>query len=182
VTHAELVVVVKSIAPVLRDYLTAVTDRVTQLETLAKGEPGPKGDPGLPGPKGDPGRDGRDGQFTVGDKGEKGADGKDGLGFDDLSVLHDGERGVTFRFLKGDQVKEFTVTIPALIYRGVYSTGKSYEKGDTVTWSGSVWHCEKATMSKPDDNSGDWRLAVKHGRDGKDGPPSVPIVSVGGRR
>lgn len=182
-THADLAIVVKAIAPVLRDYLGAMTDRVAQLETLAKGEQGPAGPQGLPGPKGDPGRDGLPGLSLKGEDGKPGQNGADGLGFDDLAVLHDGERGVTFRFIKGDRIKEFTVTVPALIYRGIYTTGKSYDKGDMVTWGGSTFHCEKATMNKPEDNSGDWKLAVKRGgdgRNGKDGAPApMPVVKVG---
>jgi hypothetical protein len=199
---AELIVqtVQKALTP--RDAATNALDlRIKALEARPlpldgkDGAPGPQGEKGMDGvqgergPEGPPGpaRDGRDGLPGVpGLPGEKGADGIngkdgiDGLGFDDLSVLHDGERGITFRFAKGEQVKEFTVTIPALIYRGVYSTGKSYEKGDTVTWGGSVWHCERPTMSKPD-NSNDWKLAVKQGRDGTNGKdaPSLPVVSVG---
>ena len=32
------------------------------------------------------------------------------LGFDDLAVLHDGERGVLFRVTRGDQFKDFPIT------------------------------------------------------------------------
>lgn len=187
-THAELTLVVKAIAPVLREYLAGFTERLTTLETLAKGDPGLQGPAGPAGPAGTPGRDGLPGSPGAhGDKGLDGArgdNGSDGLGFDDLAVLHDGERGVTFRFLKGDRVKEFTVTLPATIYRGVYTTGKTYDKGDLVTWGGSVWHCDNATMSKPD-SGGDWKLAVKQGRDGRDGqdaPGAIPVVKVGGTR
>lgn len=171
-TLSELAVVVKGLAPVIREYVAKLTDRVTELETLAKGEPGPAGPRGPEGPEGKPGRDGRDG--VPGAHGEKGLDGargmngQDGLGFDDLAVLHDGERGVTFRFIKGDKVKEFTVTVPALIYRGVYTDGKTYEPGDVVTWGGSTWHNGEPTTTKPGEGSKSWTLMVKRGRDGKD--------------
>lgn len=181
-THADLAIVVKAIAPVLRDYLGAVTDRVTQLETLAKGEQGPAGPQGLPGPKGDPGRDGLPGLSLKGEDGKPGQNGADGLGFDDLAVLHDGERGVTFRFIKGDKIKEFPIQIPALIYRGVFTDGKTYEVGDVSTWAGSTWHCQKATVSKPGEGSADWQLVTKRGRDGRDGldaPGALPVVKVG---
>lgn len=181
----ELAVVVKSIAPVLREYIGGLTERVKALEALTKGESGPAGPQGPPGPKGDPGRDGRDG--LPGAHGEKGLDGApglngaDGLGFDDLAVLHDGERGITFRFQKGDKVKEFTVQLPAVIYRGVFTEGKTYEVGDVTTWGGSAWHCQKATMSKPGEGSDGWQLMTKRGRDGKDGqdaPGALPVVKV----
>jgi hypothetical protein len=139
--------------------------------------------PLLPGPAGKDGRDGVDGAH-----GKDGRDGLDGLGFDDLSVEHDGERGLLFRFKREGQVKEFPLSIPCAIYRGVFTEGKSYVVGDIVTWAGAAWHCQKVTASKPDDqNGGAWRLMVKRGAEGKPGrdgrditPP--PVVTVGGRR
>lgn len=166
--------------------------RLDQLEERApeKGEPGPQGSagergpagaPGMdgsPGTDGPPGRDGRDG--FPGAAGENGRDGKDGLGFDDLSVEHDGERGLTIKFQRGDVVKSFEITLPIVIDRGVFVATKTYEKGDGVTWSGSFWIAQKQTSEKPGLNT-DWRLSVKEGRpgkaglDGKDLRPPVPV-------
>lgn len=56
----------------------------------------------------------------------------------------------------------------AFRYRGVYATGFSYDAGDTVTFGGSLWHCDAATSDRPGENAGAWTLAVKRGRDGKD--------------
>jgi integrin beta 3 len=189
-TVKDLAVIVKGIAPVVREYVTQLADRLTALETKAKGDPGEKGDKGDPGDRGADGPAGRDGRDGVqGIPGEKGADGlhgkdgADGLGFEDLSILHDGERTVTFRFLKGDKIREFAVTIPAEIYRGVYTDGKTYDRGDCATWAGSEWHCNETTTMKPGDSKA-WTLKVKKGRDGKDGqdaPGALPIVKVGAR-
>jgi integrin beta 3 len=162
-TQADLALVAKALAPVLREYVGGLSARVTELETLAKGD---RGDVGPSGPQGVPGRDGLPG--VPGHPGIDGVKGADGLGFDDLAVLHDGERGVTLRFMKGATVKEFTLQIPALIYRGVYTEGKTYDLGDVTTWAGSSWHCQKATMSKPGEGSDGWQLMTKRGRDGKD--------------
>lgn len=112
---------------------------------------------GRDGKDGEPGRDGRDGKG-----------GADGLGFDDLAVDHDGERGFIFRLRRGDQIKEFGFAIPAMIYRGVYAEGKSYDAGDTVTWGGHLWHCNEATSEKPLKDGGVWTLAAKRGRDGRE--------------
>ncbi len=103
-----------------------------------------------------------------GKDGDPGRDGVDGLGFDDLTAEYDGERGITLRFIRGEQVKEFAFTMPVVIDRGVWSEGKTYEAGDAVTWAGSVWIAQKATSDKPDGGDG-WRLSVKRGRDGKPG-------------
>ncbi|PQZ30927.1 hypothetical protein CQZ93_13095 [Ochrobactrum vermis] len=102
---------------------------------------------------------------VVGDDGKPGAD---GLGFDDLSVEYDGEKTVTVKFVRGQQSKEFPLVLPVVIDRGVFSEGKTYEPGDGVTWAGSFWIAQEATTDKPDSAKG-WRLAVKKGRDGKDG-------------
>src|SRR5262245_8426050 len=60
---------------------------------------------------------------------------------------------------------------PRLKYCGVFELGKSYERGDVVTWDGSMWHAERDTGAKPGTASSadDWRLCVKRGRDGRDG-------------
>ncbi|AKR55709.1 Phage portal protein [Devosia sp. H5989] len=98
-------------------------------------------------------------------------DGLDGLGFDDLAVEHDGERGFVFRMARGEQVKEFAFSVPVVIDRGVWDEGRDggYAKGDGVTWAGSFWISQKdGNADKPDGGEG-WRLAVKRGRDGKNG-------------
>lgn len=91
--------------------------------------------------------------------------GKDGFGFDDLDMVEN-ERGVFLRFKRGDEMKEFR--LPIVTDRGVWKEG-TYRKGDGVTWGGSFWICQvDETSDKPDSGKG-FRLAVKKGRDGKDG-------------
>ncbi|MFC5607755.1 collagen-like protein [Variovorax soli] len=104
-------------------------------------------------------RDGRDGK-----------DGRDGLGFDDVQVEHDGERTVTIRLVKGEMSVERAFRMPVVIDRGVF-VERAYEAGDGVTWNGSFWIAQKdAPVGKPGEpESEGWRLAVKKGRDGKDG-------------
>ncbi len=106
--------------------------------------------------------------LVVGKDGEDGEPGLDGLGFDDLAFEYDGEKSVSFKFTRGDQVKEFPLTMPIVIDRGVFVQGKEYEPGDGVTWAGSFWIAQQKTTDKPDDKTS-WRLAVKKGRDGRDG-------------
>lgn len=100
--------------------------------------------------------------------GKDGDPGNDGLGFDDLEMIHDGERGFTFRMMRGEKVKEFAFTVPAMIYRGVFKE-QDYAKGDAITWGGSLWHCNENTKENPDQNHTAWTLVAKKGRDGKDG-------------
>lgn len=154
------------------------------------GAAGPEGPQGPPGPSGEkgidgtPGRDGRDGMPGVpGSPGEKGLDGlngrdgidgKDGLGFDDITVEHDGERTITVKFTQGDRVKAFPFKLPVTLYRGLYDAGKAYETGDEVTWGGSMWIARQETSGiAPDENSPAgkkaWALATMRGRQGKQG-------------
>jgi len=118
--------------------------------------------------------------------GPPGKDGADGLGWDDLSVVHDGDRTFTLQMARGDQRKDVgTFAVPYMIYRGVFQEGRTYAKGDMVTWAGSLWLVNESTAIKPDDLSKAWTLCVKRGRDGKDGrdaPGALPVVSVGGSR
>lgn len=108
------------------------------------------------------GKDGKDGA--------PGRDGIDGLGFEDMiEVLEDGGRTIVRRYARGEVVREFRHSVPALIYRGVYKAEHAYEAGDTVTWGGSIWHCGAATTDKPGEGSEAWTLAVKRGQNGRDG-------------
>jgi Collagen triple helix repeat (20 copies) len=172
--------VAQSVALAFKSALAGVAPRLTALE--AKGlTPGPRGPDGPPGPPGAPGPQGRDGRDGVpGPPGEKGldgrhgVDGRDALGFDDIQVDHDGERGFTFKFVRGEQVKVFgKFTIPCVIFRGVYQDGRAYEKGDSVTLAGSQWIATEATQARPGERGVDtaWILSVKRGTEGKPGPP-----------
>jgi integrin beta 3 len=152
-----------------------------------QGQQGERGDQGELGPQGEPGDRGREGTGIAGAaitrEGElmltltDGAvlmpgrvDGRDGLSIDDLSIEYDGERTMTLVFSRGDKRKEIPVIFPAMIYRGVFESGRDYARGDTVTLNGSLYHCNvAATVARPGDGSADWTLSVKHGRDGRSG-------------
>lgn len=97
-----------------------------------------------------------------------GKDGLDGFGFDDLSVEHDGTGGVTLRFVRGEHAKEFSLQLPVFIDRGVWREDTAdYRKGDGVTFGGSFYIAQKELPAGKPGESGDWRLAVKKGRDGR---------------
>ncbi|MDQ2218642.1 phage gp6-like head-tail connector protein [Enterobacter roggenkampii] len=65
------------------------------------------------------------------------------------------------------ETKSFDV--PVMIYQGVFKSGNDYLPGDTVTWGGSLWHCDEQTQDKPGEaGSKGWTLAAKRGRDGRD--------------
>lgn len=101
--------------------------------------------------------------------GKPGKDGRDGLGFDDLQVEYDGIKTVTFKLHRDDVVKEFNLTLPVVTDCGIFKEGQTYQAGDGVTWAGSYWIAQKETGAKPDSPDSGFRLAVKRGRDGKDG-------------
>lgn len=162
------------------------------VSALPPAEKGDKGDPGVDGDKGDAGEKGepgtgvsgamidrsgsliltlRDGTVcplgpVVGKDGDPGAPGKDGLGFDDMTVTHDGHRRFTLALERGAERREFGFSLPVVLDCGVYKEGVSYDAGDGVTWGGSYWIARQTTAQKPGDGD-EWRLSVKRGRDGK---------------
>lgn len=97
----------------------------------------------------------------------EGKDGNPGIGFDDMVVDQVGERSFLMRFTRGDQVKEFAFAMPVMLDRGVYRAGEAYQKGDCVTYGGSLWIAQANTDAKPDGADSGWRLGVKRGRDGR---------------
>lgn len=121
------------------------------------------------------GQDGRDGIDGVNGKdganGLAGKDGRDGFSLEhfDAELMEDG-RTVLLSFSAKDTTYKVELGIPAMIYRGVWKDGQSYERGDVVTFGGSTFHCNEDTSDKPE-ISKTWQLMVKRGRDGKDGSP-----------
>ena len=159
---AETASALATVAELTKD-IVALRERAAVLETRAP-QPGP------------PGANGQDGL--------NGKDGADGVGFDDLVVVQENERTFVLRAVKEERVKDIgRVTFPVELYRGVFVSGRTFDRGDCVTWDGSEWHCNETTSEKPGTGSKAWTLKVKRGRDGKDGrdAPSLPVVSVGGR-
>lgn len=157
--------------------VTTLADHTKEIGTLRERLAAAEARQPVAGPKGDPGEPG-----IPGTNGVNGTNGADGLGWDDLAVTQQpDERSFTFKSSRGMQTKEHgSFTIPAEIWRGVYLEGKSYDRGDCVTWGGSEWHANETTTTKPGDGSKAWTLKVKRGRDGKDGRDAmtVPVVAL----
>lgn len=126
----------------------------------------------IPTPKdGADGLHGKDGADGV--DGKDGIDGQDGLGFDDIDFDYDGKRSVTIKAVRGDKVKTKTFILPVIEYQGVHKNGMQYDQGDSVTYGGSLWIARRATQETPGNGASDWQLAVKRGKDGKDGEPGA---------
>lgn len=89
-----------------------------------------------------------------------------------VDIQQDNERSFSITLERASgalEVKSFDV--PVTIYRDVFKAGTEYQPGDTVTWGGSMWHCNEATSDKPGETgSKGWTLAVKKGRDLRDKP------------
>ncbi len=88
-------------------------------------------------------------------------------GVADIDVSMTGERSFTVVIRQSSgQCTEKTFSLPVMLYRGVFRAGEIYHPGDTVTWGGSLWHCNSMTGDKPGDiHSSGWTLAAKRGRD-----------------
>lgn len=98
-----------------------------------------------------------------------GVDGSDGESIEDVDIALN-ERDLTITIKIGERIVSKTVRLPMPIERGVFQSGKVYEKCDIVTFAGSQFIATRDTSGKekPEDTSGAWRLIVKRGRDGKD--------------
>ncbi len=151
--------------------LQAAEKRIAELEARPLPERGEKGERGEPGPGIKGAIRDHDGVlfFTLSDGSmiECGQVTSKPFTLDDFDIQPIDERTIKMGFTRGDVMHSFELTFPVMIYRGVYREGEAYERGDTVTWGGSLWHCDKDTTGKPD--SGDWTLCAKRGRDGRDG-------------
>ena len=88
-------------------------------------------------------------------------------GVADIDVSMTGERSFTVVVRQSSgQRTEKTFSLPVMLYRGVFRAGETYHPGDTVTWGGSLWHCNSMTEDKPGEaHSSAWTLAAKRGRD-----------------
>lgn len=91
-------------------------------------------------------------------------------GISEIEIEQVDERNFKLKLTQSDNnVIEKSFSMPVMIYKGVFKSGESYQKGDTVTWGGSMWHCDADTTDKPGElESKGWTLATKRGRDGKD--------------
>lgn len=101
--------------------------------------------------------------------------GKAGGGFDGTAFGKDVVAAVR------DYVQRATVPILARLdeietrgfrYRGVHQRAETYKRGDLVTHAGSVWSATRTVDdgTVPGEGAGNpWQMAVKAGRDGKDG-------------
>jgi hypothetical protein len=155
---------------------------------LAKVPPPEKGEKGDQGEVGAAGADGRgwaksfidrDGNlvatFTDGSTenlgcivGKDGQPGRDGFSLEDFDVIPVDERTVELKFAQNGTAHSYELVFPVPVYRGVFKEGEAYQRGDMVTWGGSVFYAEKETSAKPDSADSGFKLAVKRGRDGKD--------------
>jgi hypothetical protein len=101
----------------------------------------------------------------------------DGIG--SLTIESTAERGFEIVAMRSSgEILKKAVNLPVMIYRSVFREGEEYERGDTVTWGGSLWHCNEDTREKPSDGSKSWQLAAKRGRDGKDGRDGIDMTKA----
>lgn len=171
----------------------AVEEAVKSIPAPQDGKDGKDGKDGAPGERGEPGRDGLDvkdlfradggrlvavmsdgttkdlGVFVGkdGEPGRDGVDGKDGadgIGFEDMTFETDEHGRVVAKFQRGDVIK--SVRLPGIVDRGPFKSGDGYEKGDAVSYGGSLWIAQEPTGDKPEGSKA-WRLAVKKGRDAR---------------
>lgn len=96
-------------------------------------------------------------------------------GIKDVDINIEDFRNITISITKSDGTKEDkNFNIPVVLDRGVFSSEKTYEVGDSVSYGGSSWIAQANTTEKPG-SSGDWRLSVKKGSSGKGSREAVKL-------
>ena len=97
---------------------------------------------------------------------QAGKDGADGMTLDDADVLCESD-GWVLRLSAGGRTKDFPLAVP--FDAGPWEAGCTYPKAAGVSWEGGYWIAKRQTSDQP--GQGDaWRLAVRRGNRGKDGP------------
>ncbi|MCS2155472.1 phage gp6-like head-tail connector protein [Scandinavium sp. H11S7] len=93
-------------------------------------------------------------------------------GVSNVDINQDNQRTFSISLERASGVVDIkSFDVPVTIYRDVFKSGTEYQPGDTVTWGGSLWHCNEVTADKPGEpGSKGWTLAVKKGRDLRDKP------------
>ncbi len=208
---ADMVVILSEVRQAVDEAVAEAVKAIPVPADGKDGEPGPQGEAGPKGDAGERGEPGKDGADVVGairdadghliltlsngltkdvgrvvgHDGAKGADGKDGsdgFGWEDMEEFaEDDGRTLVRRYSKGERVKEFRHRIGTPLDRGVFDASKTYSRGDGVTYGGAWWIAQEETGEQPGTSKA-WRLAVKKGRDGKDGvmkpAPEAKTVKV----
>lgn len=57
-------------------------------------------------------------------------------------------------------------TLAATEHKGIWEGGRQYERGNFVTYRGSMWVAKKETLDEPG-KSLEWQMVVRRGRDGR---------------
>lgn len=89
-----------------------------------------------------------------------------GIAGEELVQADDMRSFELFRRYTNGKIERFKVATPVVTYEQIYQSGRTYARGQMVTWAGSVWYCRaESTNEKPGEGSPDWVLAVKKGTD-----------------
>ena len=90
-------------------------------------------------------------------------------GIKSVEFVQEDERTVKFvTTLSDGTIESHKIELDIPIVRGVYSETFSYKANDIATSDGSWWLAKKPGMlARPGVNADEWKLQIKHGRDGK---------------
>ena len=83
--------------------------------------------------------------------------------------------GVLLAYLVRLERRVAAVEATGIKYCGVFQAAQEYQRGDLVSWDGSIFHANKDTRARPGNGSTDWTLAVKRGADAE--RPRIPTAA-----
>ena len=87
----------------------------------------------------------------------------------DMDMKEDGRTIELSVAMPDGTLKQKQFTIPTVVYRDAYQEDATYSEGDAVTKDGSLWIARTKEITDAPGKSDQWRLAVKRGRDAKQG-------------
>lgn len=72
--------------------------------------------------------------------------------------------------LSAGRIETKTLSMPAIIYRGIWKEDDQYSRGDSTTREGSMWILtDEDQKGRPGDADSGWTLSAKRGNHGRDG-------------
>ena len=108
-------------------------------------------------------------KFPAPKDGKDGTPGRDALDLEDIEMAIDDDGFLNVSMKRGEFQKQWRLYIPTVSDKGTYKPEGKYLRQNGVTHRGSFWIAQVDNPSETPGTGQQWRMAVKAGRDAKDG-------------